>query len=292
MAITLQTTTYNVIYILRRDALPGLLKIGKTSVNAYDVAELTPNCEAMNQAVRDRYKGDANTLALIDLELLHTEVAYYKGSDGKARMFDDHTVHDVLQASNYEKVEMTTFSGVADEWYKVDLEHAISAIEAVKHEQTRIDGPKMKSTEHPNIVFREEQIAAINQTLDHYNLGGKKMLWNAKMRFGKTLCALELINQLDVQRVLILTHRPTVRSGWFDDYHNIHFKNAHQYGSKNGKITNNLGDKDYEGKDLKTLQDDLANQGIRYIYTLPQCKTFEERKLMARAIRFGRTIIS
>lgn len=266
MAITLQTTTYNVIYILRRDALPGLLKIGKTSVNAYDVAELTPNCEAMNQAVRDRYKGDANTLALIDLELLHTEVAYYKGSDGKARMFDDHTVHDVLQASNYEKVEMTTFSGVADEWYKVDLEHAISAIEAVKHEQTRIDGPKMKSTEHPNIVFREEQIAAINQTLDHYNLGGKKMLWNAKMRFGKTLCALELINQLDVQRVLILTHRPTVRSGWFDDYHNIHFKNAHQYGSKNGKITNNLGDKDYEGKDLKTLQDDLANQGIRYIY--------------------------
>lgn len=132
MAITLQTTTYNVIYILRRETLPGLLKIGKTSVNAYDVAELTPNCEVLKQAVYDRYKGDAITLALTDIVLLHTEVAYYVGSDGRARMFDDHAVHDVLQASNYEKVEIQAFSGVADEWYKVDLEHAVSAIDAVK----------------------------------------------------------------------------------------------------------------------------------------------------------------
>lgn len=119
---------------------------------------------------------------------------------------------------------------------------------------------------HSKIVFREEQIAAINQTLDHYYMGGRKMLWNAKMRFGKTLCALELINQLDAQRVLILTHRPTVRSGWFEDYHCIQFKHTHQYGSKNGKHINNLDGKDFEGKDLKTLQNDLSSQGVRYIY--------------------------
>ena len=87
------------------------------------------------------------------------------------------------------------------------------------------------------------------------------------MRFGKTLCALEVINRLDVKKVMILTHRPTVRSGWFDDYHLIKFKEEFQYGSKNGKPGNHLYDKkkypkEYvEGKDLKTMQDDLAKEG-------------------------------
>ena len=266
MAITIQTTTYNVIYILSRDALPGLLKIGKTSIEAYDVSELAPNCKALQQAVHDRYKGETTTMALTDVHLLHTEIGYYVDSNGTARKFDDHAVHNVLQASNYAKEEIEAFSGVADEWYRVDLKHAISAIYAVKHELTRIDGPKVEVPRRPVIVFRDEQRAAINQTLDHYLLGGSKMLWNAKMRFGKTLCALELINQLDVQRVLILTHRPTVRSGWFEDYHCINFKRPHQYGSKNGKAANNLSENDFEGKDLKTLHRDLESQGVRYIY--------------------------
>lgn len=77
---------------------------------------------------------------------------------------------------------------------------------------------------------------------------------------------MELINQLDAKKVLILTHRPTVRSGWFEDYHFIHFKNGYQYGSKKGKPTNDLSDKDFEGKDLQTLQADFQKDGTRYIY--------------------------
>lgn len=41
------------------------------------------------------------------------------------------------------------------------------------------------------------------------------MLWNAKMRFGKTLCALEVARRCGYRRTLILTHRPNVRAEWY-----------------------------------------------------------------------------
>ena len=271
MPITLQTTKFNVIYVYSRDAHPGLLKIGKTSVDAYDVSELEPNCEKLNQAAYDRFK-DAVTYGITDLKLLHTEVAHFIGSDGMAHMFDDHVVHEILINSNFEKADLSTDLGVPDEWFKVTLPDAVKAIAAVKAELTKIDGPKIELPKLPVIIFREEQEDAIRMTVSHFNGEGKKMLWNAKMRFGKTLCALEVINRLDVKKVMILTHRPTVRSGWFDDYHLIKFKEEFQYGSKNGKPGNHLYDKkkypkEYvEGKDLKTMQDDLAKEGKRYIY--------------------------
>ena len=46
----------------------------------------------------------------------------------------------------------------------------------------------MISTE--NIVFRTEQEEAINFTVTTLKRS-RKVLWNAKMRFGKTLCAIE-----------------------------------------------------------------------------------------------------
>lgn len=275
MAITLQTTTYKVIYVYSRDAHPGKLKIGKTSVDAYDVNELTDNCEKLNKATIDRIK-EVTTFGITDLHILHTEVGYFVDSNGVGKSFDDHAVHEVLLNSGFLKADFSTIAGIPDEWFEVSLDKAIEAIKAVKQELEKIDGPKIEVPEYPEIHFRDEQEEAISSTLTHYDevkgQPDRKMLWNAKMRFGKTLCALELINRLDVKKVLILTHRPTVRSGWFDDYHLIKFKDEWQYGSKNGKKHAILNDKknhpeDYKtGKDLKTLQHDLSEKGIRYIY--------------------------
>lgn len=275
MAITIQTTTYKVIYVYSRDAHPGLLKIGKTSVEAYDVKELTDNCPKLQEATKERIK-EAATFGITDLHILHVETGYFLGSDGIEKSFDDHAVHEVLLNSGFLKADMKTVAGVPDEWFKIDLEDAIKAIKAVKEEKEIIDGPKVKAPEYPEIHFREEQEDAICMTQEHFKEaeGEKdiKMLWNAKMRFGKTLCALELINRLDVKKVMILTHRPTVRSGWFDDYHLIRFNHDWQYGSKKGKKHAILDDKKnhYEGyvtgKNLETLQKDLSEKGTRYIY--------------------------
>ena len=71
----------------------------------------------------------------------------------------------------------------------------------------------MTSTE--KIIFRSEQQEAINLTIASFKRN-KRMLWNAKMRFGKTLCALEVAKQHGCRRTLILTHRPNVRTEWFE----------------------------------------------------------------------------
>ncbi|WP_407536311.1 DEAD/DEAH box helicase family protein (plasmid) [Cetobacterium somerae] len=55
-----------------------------------------------------------------------------------------------------------------------------------------------------------------------------KMLWNAKMRFGKTLCSLEVIRLMKFKKTIILTHRPVVNEGWYEDFKNI-FGNNNNY---------------------------------------------------------------
>ena len=94
------------------------------------------------------------------------------------------------------------------------------------------------------IVFRDEQKKAIGDARRHFQKSDKRQqyLWNAKMRFGKTLCALELARQMSkecgrnrlVKRVLIVTHRPVVNESWKEDFQKI-FGNESgrfQYGTK------------------------------------------------------------
>ena len=59
------------------------------------------------------------------------------------------------------------------------------------------------------------------------------MLWNAKMRFGKTLSALQVVKEEEFKRTLILTHRPVVDKGWFEDFGKIFYdRKDYHYGSK------------------------------------------------------------
>lgn len=81
------------------------------------------------------------------------------------------------------------------------------------------------------IVFRDEQKEAIKLARTHFEKKAdyQKFLWNAKMRFGKTLCALKLAREMSesqrknrrVKRVLIVTHRPVVNDSWKEDFNKI-----------------------------------------------------------------------
>ena len=94
------------------------------------------------------------------------------------------------------------------------------------------------------IKFREEQVDAISRAKRHFEKkeGMQQYLWNAKMRFGKTLCALELARQMaegrgvnrKVRRVLIVTHRPVVNQSWKEDFDKIFgdIPETFKYGTK------------------------------------------------------------
>lgn len=85
------------------------------------------------------------------------------------------------------------------------------------------------------ITLRSEQRDAIDQAKErfckrsgrrgeyHYEVlpEYRQFLWNAKMRFGKTICAMQLMRELDVKRTLIITHRPVVGESWLKAFKQV-----------------------------------------------------------------------
>lgn len=84
-----------------------------------------------------------------------------------------------------------------------------------------------KGAGHGAIKFRPEQEKAIHDTVEYFQKEfkdpnkGKHYLWNAKMRFGKTLSGLEVAKRCGYRSTLIITHRPVVDKGWHEDFAKI-----------------------------------------------------------------------
>ena len=205
------------------------VKIGETTFEDGNIT-LPPNSSALNKAARARIDQYTKT-AGITYELLHTEIAIFV-RNGKVVAVNDKEVHDVLHRSGIKRKEFPHVSG-ANEWFCCDLETAKKAIAAVKEGRKALQGHEISVGQSP-IRFRPEQREAIDKTLKQFKKGNQ-MLWNAKMRFGKTLSALQVVKERgDFHRVLILTHRPVVDAGWFEDFSKIFYDSPQwAYGSKN-----------------------------------------------------------
>lgn len=119
------------------------------------------------------------------------------------------------------------------------METVKKAIAAAKEGRTSLTAGEITKDKSP-IIFRPEQRKAIDKTIKQFTKknSSHQMLWNAKMCFGKTITALELIKELDIRRTLILTHRPVVDKGWFEDYEKIFYDRPEfLYGSKSHGYT-------------------------------------------------------
>ena len=229
--------SYKLIYIFRinDDAHKGLLKKGDATLKCDEtIDKLPPNCRALNMAAKKRIDQYTNTAA-ISYELLHTELAVRTDiKKGIVVAFRDHDVHRVLANSHISKQNIKGSS--SKEWFKIDLETAKRAIEAVKKSQTSLHPSEAGETFTP-IIFRPEQEMAIRATLNEFK-SGDRMLWNAKMRFGKTLSALEVVRKSGFEKTIIITHRPVVDSGWYEDFRKIFYNEPdYVYGSKNNGNT-------------------------------------------------------
>ena len=114
------------------------------------------------------------------------------------------------------------------------------------------------------IVLRPEQREAIDRAKSKFckrigkkpdyqwevHTDSRQFLWNAKMRFGKTLCALQLAREMGVKRTLIVTHRPVVNESWKADFKlvmgdkvegNESLRDLYAYGSLADDASHNVG---------------------------------------------------
>ena len=216
------------IYVFEKpndEDFKGLVKIGDTSIDKPD-SNLETNSPYLKKMAEERIREYEHSSKI---NILYATLAV----DNNWTAFRDYQVHEVLVRSGYSKITM----GRSTEWFKIDEETAIDAIDAVKKGEYRIHKKHVEELQQ-EILFRPEQEEAIEKTrkIFKFKKYGNKMLWYAKMRFGKTLCALEVIKREQVPKTLIITHRPIVDDGWYDDYKKI-FEidpdNHYVYSSKN-----------------------------------------------------------
>ena len=240
------------IYVMRINdaAHEGCLKIGEATCDEQDPTKLPPNCKYLNDAARARIRQYTQT-AGIAFDLLYTELTlHYRG--GKFCSFNDKELHNLLERSGIKKKIFDTEHN-ADEWYYIDLETAKRAIAAMKEGRESLLPGEICKSRNP-IAFRPEQREAIDKTEKRFKKGNQ-MLWNAKMRFGKTLSALQVVKEMDFCRTLILTHRPVVDKGWFEDFGKIFYDRLDfAYGSKNN------------GDSHGSLERRAQADGLHYVY--------------------------
>ena len=239
------------IYVFRINdaAHSGCLKIGEATLpDGSNVFELAPNSHILNKAAKDRIDQYTKT-AGIEYELLYTEVSLYF-SGGTVKSFNDKAVHEVLLRSGIKRREAANWGS---EWFETDLPTAINAIKAVKVGRKSLLATEISEGQNP-IIFRPEQRDAIEKTKKQF-YKGNQMLWNAKMRFGKTLSALQVIKDLNFRRTLILTHRPVVDDGWYEDFKKIFYdREDFRYGSK------------IRGEKFSVLKAGAQEEKLRYVY--------------------------
>ena len=220
---------YKLIYIMSidDDNHKGFLKIGEATIaSSLGPMQITPNCEVLNKAARLRISGYTKT-AFTDFDLLYTELAlYYVTLSDGTRMpspFSDKDIHDILSRSGF-LCKRFPDTDRDSEWYAVNLSTAINAIKAFKEGRLNLSGSEKNNPSpapgqniHHKITLRQEQENAIIQTIQAFK-SYDTMLWDCKMRFGKTLTSYELIKRANFQKTIVVTHRPVVVSGWQKDH--------------------------------------------------------------------------
>lgn len=256
---------YKLIYIfaINDKEHEGLLKIGDATLKTDETLDmLSPNCRILNQSAMKRIKQYTNT-AGITVNLLHTELAIKsvkdKSGEIKLKAFRDYDVHRVLENSGIDKVQIK--GSTSKEWFRVDLNTAVKAIDAVKKNFNNLSNSN-RETIKP-IIFRPEQREAIDKTIKQFKTGNR-MLWNAKMRFGKTLSALQVIKEMNFKKSIIITHRPVVDYGWYEDF---------------TKIFNGIDDYIYGSKNSGYSVEELNASGKKFVYFASMQDLRESKKV-------------
>lgn len=161
-----------------------------------------------SQSVEERIKQQSHTVDAKVKILWRGNARYEDGSD---ETFTDHDFHDYLvQKRHIERKPKT-------EWFHID---GPTSHQYFHQFADRDYGDIQGNENHFQYELRQEQQAAVDKTIAYFleQGEGSEFLWNAKPRFGKTLTAYDLVCEMQMQNVLVVTNRPSIANSWFDDF--------------------------------------------------------------------------
>ena len=155
-------------------------------------------------------------------------------TDGTGRTFRDTDFHSFLtEVKGVERKQGT-------EWFRIDNITSLVYINEFASGESAVD--------RAEYALRSEQESAAARTAERFASGGKRFLWNAKPRFGKTLTSYDLACRAGFASVLVVTNRPSIANSWCDDFFKfIEAKGKFDFVSETDALKGKPGVLDYEG---------------------------------------------
>lgn len=176
-------------YAIADKAHEGLLKVGQTTLD-----------------VKHRVAQQLKTAAITNYTIKLDESAV--ADDGS--IITDHAVRAALRRKHFANPQL--------EWMQCTVADVKTVLAELR------TGQQFTGTHHENFPLRQEQAAAVEQTVAYFHSRWQqdanaepRFLWNAKMRFGKTFTTYQLVKKLGAKRVLVLTFKPAVEDAWQTD---------------------------------------------------------------------------
>ena len=182
-------------------------------IYAYSIADAAHQGQLeVGQTTRDVKRRVAEQLKTAAIQNFTVELNKPAERDDGS-IFTDHEVRDALVKKGFEKVKL--------EWVRCTVADVATVLAELR------TGQRLGGSHHETFGLRDEQLDAVNKTLDYYQSiwaedanAAPRFLWNAKMRFGKTFTTYQLAKKLQTKRVLVLTFKPAVEDAWQTDLEN------------------------------------------------------------------------
>ncbi len=194
-----------------------VLPIGKRNAPIIKIGETTE--VDINQYITTHIKGRKSTRSLYWIHAFPPIEAIYSDGINKGKQFND-------KGEFRKTFEYHGYPQLRDEEGKITEEHQVSpniAEHIIKEFKNGIPKEEIDINRTQTFPMRNEQKDAVIQTREYFEKhpDGTEMLWNAKMRFGKTFTAYQLAKSIsNIQKILVLTYKPAVKDAWKSDLNN------------------------------------------------------------------------
>ncbi len=241
-------------------------------IYAYTTPEIRRHdgCTKIGETERDadvRIGEQVNTPD-VEYQLEWTENAVFSGT---IEIFRDYDFHRALEAYGIERLRGIN-TGEPTEWFRIEPKRAEEMLQDFRHRRITVEPDDILP-----YTLRDEQRKAVEMTVEYRNNNPSgEFLWNAKPRFGKTLCVYETVKRIGAKKVLIVTNRPAIANSWYSDYMKFlgrqsgyFFVSSTEALKGKSKV---ISYEDYADDDKKRAEDKLEPIGMIYFLSLQDLK--------------------